>query len=83
MRNIPSISQAAFGLSYKGEPLKQTYKSDFNCYDRVIVELKAVKEIAPEHMAQVIIDLKVTGVRLGILVNFGAYPNATVNLFVL
>lgn len=83
LRNIPFVSQTVHEVSYKGEPLKQTYKSDFVCYDRVIVELKAVREISPEHKAQVINCVKVAGLRLGLLVNFGAYPRATVSRFVL
>ncbi len=40
--------------------------------------LKAVKAIAPEHKAQVINYLKATGMKLGLLVNFGAYPKALI-----
>ncbi|MFM8570664.1 MAG: GxxExxY protein, partial [Pirellula sp.] len=39
---------------------------------------KAVKEIAPEHQAQVLNYLKATKMKLGLLVNFGSYPKATV-----
>jgi len=63
---------------YKGEPLRQTYKPDLICYGQIIVELKAVKEIAPEHKAQVLNYLKATGMKLGLLVNFGTYPKATI-----
>ena len=78
LRNIPFVSQAELKLTYKGEPLVQTYKPDFICFNQIIVELKAVKEIAPEHKAQVINYLKATGMKLGLLVNFGAYPKATI-----
>ena len=78
LRNIPFASQAELKLTYKGEPLVQTYKPDFICFNQIIVELKAVKEIAPEHKAQVINYLKATGMKLGLLVNFGAYPKATI-----
>jgi GxxExxY protein len=78
LREIPFVAQPLLTLNYKGERLRQTYHPDFVCYDKIIVELKAVKEIAPEHQAQVINFLKATGMRLGILVNFGAYPKATV-----
>ncbi|MFN5852481.1 MAG: GxxExxY protein, partial [Pirellulaceae bacterium] len=60
------------------EPLLQTYKPDFICFNQIIVELKAVKAIAPEHQAQVINYLKASGMKLGILVNFGDYPKATI-----
>lgn len=77
-QNIPFVSQQELKLTYKGERLRQTYKPDLICYDKIIVELKAVKEIAPEHKAQVINYLKATGIKLGLLVNFGAYPKATI-----
>jgi GxxExxY protein len=56
---------------------------DFVCYGKIIVELKAVKAIAPEHEAQLLNYLKATGMRLGLLVNFGSYPNAEVERRVL
>ncbi|MFN5947696.1 MAG: GxxExxY protein, partial [Pirellulaceae bacterium] len=78
LQNIPFVSQAELKLTYKGEPLLQTYKPDFICFNQIIVELKAVKAIAPEHQAQVINYLKATGMKLGLLVNFGDYPKATI-----
>ncbi len=77
-RDIPFIAQTELKLSYKGESLRQTYKPDFICYGQIIVELKAVKVIAPEHLAQVINYLKATGMKLGLLVNFGDFPKATI-----
>jgi GxxExxY protein len=44
----------------------------------VIVELKAVREIAPEHRAQLLNYLKASGLRVGLLVNFGSMPKARV-----
>ena len=78
LQNIPFVSQAELKLTYKGEPLVQTYKPDFICFNQIIVELKAVKAIAPEHQAQVINYLKATGMKIGLLVNFGDYPKATI-----
>ena len=83
LRSIPFVAQPELALSYKGEPLKQTYRIDFICYDRIIVELKAVKETAPAHQAQVLNSLKASGMRLGLLVNFGHYPKATVQRIIL
>ena len=77
-RNIPFITQPDLRLTYQGELLQQTFKPDLICYSQIIVELKAVKAIAPEHIAQVINYLKATGIKLGLLVNFGDYPKATV-----
>ena len=57
-------------------------KPDFICFDRIIVELKAVKELAGEHRAQVHNYLKATGLELGLLVNFGHYPKAEIERIV-
>jgi len=77
-KGIPFVSQHDLQLSYKGDRLKQTYRPDFVCYGQIIVEIKATKDTAPEHKAQVINYLKATKCKLGLLVNFGAYPKATI-----
>lgn len=77
-RSIPFVSQHDLQLFYKGKMLKQRCIPDFICYDQIIVELKAVKQVAPEHKAQVLNYLKASKMKLGILVNFGDYPKATV-----
>jgi len=77
-RGIPFVAQQELQLTYKGEPLQQTYRPDLICYGQIIVELKALKDIAPEHKAQVINYLKATGIKLGLLVNFGTYPKASI-----
>ncbi|MCR6654300.1 MAG: GxxExxY protein [Opitutus sp.] len=61
-------------LSYKGRPLRQTYTPDFVCFDKVVIEIKAVSHLAGEHRAQVHNYLRATGHRLGLLVNFGHHP---------
>jgi GxxExxY protein len=83
LRGVPFSSQCELRLTYKGEPLVQTYKADLICHDRIIVELKAVKEISPEHRAQVFNYLKATGLRLGLLVNFGHHPQVEIERIVL
>jgi len=82
LRNISFVSQAGVKLIYKGETLEQTYKPDLICYSSIIIELKAVKEICDEHRAQLHNYLKATGLKLGLLVNFGHYPKATVERIV-
>jgi len=82
-RKIPFIAQLVLKLSYKDEQLRQTYKPDYICYSKIILELKAVKEIAPEHKAQVINYLKATGMKLGLLINFGHYPKVEIVRLVL
>ncbi|MDT8376076.1 MAG: GxxExxY protein [Mariprofundaceae bacterium] len=82
-KGIPFVSQPELALTYKGESLRQTYRPDLICYDQIIVELKAVKELAPEHKAQVINYLNATRLKLGLLVNFGSHPKAQIERFVL
>ncbi|HBF34613.1 TPA: GxxExxY protein [Candidatus Sumerlaeota bacterium] len=81
--HIPFCSQPELTLHYKGAPLQQHYKPDFICYDKIIVELKATKNIAPEHRAQVFNYIKATQFRLGLLVNFCHYPKAEIERIVL
>lgn len=70
-RNIPFVSQKKIQIKYKDVLLNQYYKADLFCYDKIIVELKAVSSILPEHEAQIINYLKATGIKLGMLYNFG------------
>ncbi len=65
-------------LIYKGEAPERTYKPDLICFDSIIVELKAVKELGDEHRAQLHNYLKATGMKLGLLVNFGHYPKVEI-----
>ena len=73
-REIPFVAQPKLALSYRGQLLRQTYTPDFICFDRIVLELKAVTALADEHRAQVHNYLRATGHRLGLLVNFGHYP---------
>ena len=82
-RDIPFVALPALTLTYKGQPLRQAYQPDFVCFGLIIVELKAARELAPEHRAQVLNYLKATGLRLGLLVNFGSSPKARIERLVL
>jgi GxxExxY protein len=82
-RSIPFVAHQELLLCYKGEPLRQTYIPDFICHNSIIVELKALAAVTGEHRAQVMNYLKATGMRLGLLANFGCYPKATVERIIL
>ena len=69
-QGIPYEREKSFTIMYKGEALTQNYIADFVCYDKIVVELKAVNELLPIHTAQVINYLAITGYQLGLLVNF-------------
>ncbi len=77
-RGIPFVAQAELFLSYKGDRLMHTFRPDFVCYDQIIAEIKAVKDVTDEHRSQVINYLRASGFRLGLLINFGHYPKATI-----
>ena len=81
VRDIPFQSQPELIIHYKGEQLRQTYKPDFICFGKIIVEIKGVSKIHPEHQAQIINYLKATGFKLGFLVNFGSHPQAQIERF--
>ncbi|MCX6158473.1 MAG: GxxExxY protein [Ignavibacteriae bacterium] len=69
---VTFIPEKELVINYDGYRLKKTYKSDFICYDNIILELKAVDNISNEHYSQVLNYLKATGFKLGLLVNFGS-----------
>ncbi|MGA3006750.1 MAG: GxxExxY protein, partial [Opitutaceae bacterium] len=73
-RGIPFIAQPKLPIFYKGRPLRKQYQADLLVFEKIIVELKTVKALLPEHEAQLINYLKATGKHVGYLVNFSAYP---------
>ena len=81
-QQIPFVEKPPLRLDYKGHELRQAYEPDFMCFDKIIVEIKAVKQLCDEHRAQVINYLKATGKQLGLLMNFGHYPKIEHERFV-
>jgi GxxExxY protein len=71
-RLIPFEQQKRFRIEYKGTVLEKEYIADFVCFDQVILEIKAVNQLAPVDWAQVINYLKVSKMRVGLLFNFGS-----------
>jgi len=70
-REIPFRREVELHASYKGIMLNSIFKPDFICYDKIIVELKAVKEVDEVHRSQAINYAKVAGFKLSLLFNFG------------
>lgn len=72
LSKIPYSREHKLEIIYKGFPLESYYKTDFICYKSVIVELKALSYITSREESQVINYLKATGLKRGLLLNFGA-----------
>ena len=70
LRGIPYHSQPQMPLEFKGRQLKTYYVPDFLCFDKIIVEIKAMKKCG-EREVQIINANKAARKRLGVLVNFG------------
>ena len=70
-RSIPYEREKELKIVYDGVELRQTYKTDFVCYDKIIVELKAVSALDDVHRAQVYNYLHATSFKIGLLYNFG------------
>lgn len=77
-RNVPFVAQQELAIHYKGRKINHVYKPDLICFGKIIVEIKAVSELRPEHQAQTLNYLKATSTHLGLLVNFGSHPKATI-----
>jgi GxxExxY protein len=81
-RNIPFRAQCEIPVFYKGDKLSTTYRADFICFDSVILELKAIRQLTVIEEAQVLHYLKASGLRVALLLNFGA-PSPQQKRFVL
>ncbi len=68
-KGMKVVSQFPFTVMFRGKPVG-SYYADILVEDKVIVEVKAVSVLAPEHQAQVINYLKASGIEVGLLVNF-------------
>jgi len=73
-QRIPAVAKPSPALSYRGRILNQTYEPDYVCFEKIIVESKAVSTLADEHRGQLLNYLHAIGFELGLLVNFGHYP---------
>lgn len=71
-QKIPYMREQEMKISYHGQELKTFYKADFVCFDKVIVELKALQQLSGNEVAQIINYLKSSGLQKGLLLNFGS-----------
>lgn len=70
--------KAQYPLKLKYPPLRKQYIPDFICDDKIIIETKAVKSLSDEQRAQLQNNLKATGYKLGLRINFGHYPQVEI-----
>ena len=73
LKGISFESQKLLPINYKGNLLRKEYIADLVCFDQIIVELKALERLSGKEEAQILNYLKATGLRVGLLINFGSY----------
>ena len=74
-RQVPFESQRTLRIRYKGEMLKKEFIADLICFGKIQVELKAQESLSGREEAQVLNYLKATGIKVGLVINFGSHPN--------
>ena len=72
-RSIPFEAEKPLNIIYKGQSLTQKYFADLVCYERIIVEIKAINNLSGKEESQLLNYLKATGLRVGLLFNFGSH----------
>ncbi len=71
---IPYESQKPLKIVYKGQTLDKEFIADLICYGKIVVELKTQDRLSGKEEAQVLNYLKATGLKLGLVINFGSHP---------
>src|SRR4051795_626517 len=71
-RGIPFKAELALPIRYKDKLLTCAYRADFLCFESVLIEMKAIATLTGADEAQLINELKATGLPRGLLLNFGA-----------
>ena len=71
-RGIPFKAEVALPIRYRNKLLSCAYRADFVCFESVVVETKAITTLTGADEAQLINELKATGLQRGLLLNFGA-----------
>ena len=70
MRDVTFERQAMLSFFYRGELIESAYRMDLFVDKRLVVEIKAIDALLPIHQAQLLTYLKLSGLRLGLLINF-------------
>jgi GxxExxY protein len=72
-RKIPFEPRKGLTINYKGRLLRKAYEADMVCYAKIIVELKALDRLSGKEESQILHYLKASGMRVGLLINFGSH----------
>ena len=72
-RKIPHETQIQIPIYYKGQKLNKKFVADYVGYSKIIVELKCIPQLSKIEEAQIINYLKATGMKVGLLINFGSH----------
>lgn len=83
LRGIPFLTKHKLALTYKGVALESTFEPDFICFDRIILEIKAITDLDDIHRAKVLHYLHSSGCRVGYLINFHSHPKLQYERYVL
>jgi GxxExxY protein len=70
-RQIPFVAAPDVLIRYKDRVLSKHYVPDFVCFNEIIVEIKVLSQLSGTEEAQVINYLKASGMKIGLLINFG------------
>jgi GxxExxY protein len=72
LRGIPFRREVSLPVVFKGVQLDCGYRMDFVVDEKIVVEIKAVEALAPIHEAQLLTYLRLSGMRVGLLINFNS-----------
>ena len=70
-QGLPVVRQSEIPVVYQGTRIEAGFRADLIVENKVIVEIKSVEVLAPVHKKQLLTYLRLTGLHLGLLINFG------------
>jgi GxxExxY protein len=80
---IPYTYEERLKIKYKNIELKHKYYADFICYNKILLEIKSKNILVEKDESQLLNYMYATGIKVGLLVNFGSYPEAEIKRMVL
>lgn len=83
LRGVPFVAKAELEVFYKGKKLKKRYVPDLYAFDEIVVELKSVSSLLPEHIGQLMNYMRIARKPVGYLINFGPLGKVEWKRFVL